>query len=167
VLSWSLARDKFGYIPSRNLEANHCEFFIDGTFGRTFAHGQAYSDTLEFYFQVDLESLVEDQHGQILNLAAYVLEQEGAHIVKAKDNKLPICPTGRCGKLTAEFAFFLDVRRGDRSVDRLWLKNGNRNFTIPDDIASYIIWGRGLGAGSEYYIAADSPLFNQKKACRR
>ena len=171
VFRWDFARDALNYAPTRNLDANYCEFYVDGTLGQTFAHTGAYNNRLTFYFYVDWGSLVEGQHGQILNLAAYVREPECDCLVKAKDDKLPLCLAVQVpGQVpyseVARFAFFLDVKRADGSIDRLWLKNGDRDFSI-DDIRNYTIWGRDLGAGREYYVAEDSPLFNQKKACRR
>ena len=170
--SWNLARDELGYVPTHNLDAHHCEFYVDGTHGQTFAHAGSYSNTLQFYFHVDRESLVEGKDGHILNLAAYVREPEGDYLVKAKGDKLSLglavhmpLQVPYSGEVI-EFAFCLDVKRADGSIDRLWLKNGVHNFTI-GDIRNFTIWGTSLGAGHEYYVAEDSPLFNQKKACRR
>lgn len=171
VFHWDSARDKLGYVPIRNCDVNYCEFYVDGTFGYTFAHAGAYKDILNFYFHVNRESLVEGQHGRILNLAAYVREPEGDCLVRANHDKLPLglavqVPFQVPYSEVTGFAFFLDIERADGSIDRLWLKNGDRNFTI-GDIRNYTVRGRSLGAGSEYYVAEASPLFNQKKACRR
>jgi hypothetical protein len=171
IFRWDSAQDKLGYVPTRNLDANHCESYVDGTLGRAYAHNGASNDTLTFYFHVNRASLVEEQHGQILNLAAYVREPEGDYLVKATDDIVSLClavqvPDRVPYSEVIGFAFFLDTKNADGSIDRLWLKNSDRNFTI-DDIRKHRITGNSLGSGSEYYVAEHSPLFNQKRACRR
>src|SRR5262249_27174256 len=139
-----------------------CEFYVDGTIGQTFAHNGAYNNTLQFSFHVDRDSLVEARDGHILNLAGYVREPEGDYLVKAKDDRLLLClavqiPLQLPYSEVTEFAFFLDVKRVDGSIDRLWLKNGVHNFTI-GDIRNFTIPGTSLGTGNEYYLAENSPL---------
>lgn len=178
VFRWDFAQEQLGYKLTHNWDANHCEFYVDGTLGEHWYNQGYYQHTLKFYFYIDRESLIERQHGQILNLAAYVSEPEAECLVKAKDDIVSLCLAGRfAGDFVVHrdqeppteitgFAFFLDVKRADASIDRLWLKNGDCNFTIAD-IQNYRVGGRSLGRGNEFYVSETSPLFNQKKACQR
>jgi hypothetical protein len=86
VFRWNLASDQLGYTPTNNWDANNCEFYIDGTFGRTFAHDGAHNNTLNFYFHIDRESIVDSQHSEILNLAAFDSDPDSECLVKGKDN---------------------------------------------------------------------------------
>lgn len=65
-----------------------------------------------------------------------------------------------------EFAFFLDITRADKRIDRVWLNNGPCNFMLAD-LRNHTVNDESHGASSLYHVAEASPLFNQKRACRR
>jgi hypothetical protein len=171
VIPWNAAHDSLGYVPASNCDANHCEMWVSAITGETFAHSGAYNDTLRFSFGVDRESLVERQGGQVLTLGAYVHEPAGDSLVKAVGDELLLCvavavpfqvPFSEIG----EFAFFLDIKRADTRIDRVWLNHGPCNFMLAD-LRNHTVNDESHGASSLYHVAEASPLFNQKRACRR
>ena len=171
VISWNAAHDILGYDPASNCDANHCEMWVSAITGETFAHSGAYNDTLRFSFAVDRESLVEQQGGQVLTLGAYVHEPEGDSLVKAVGGDLLLCvavavPFQVPFSEISEFAFFLDIKRADEQIDRVWLNNGPCNFALAD-LRDHVVHDESRGSSSLYHVAEASPLFNQTRACRR
>lgn len=158
------ARDQLGYLVTNNWDANNCEYYIDGSLGthRNTSEHMGTND-LTFYFHIDRKTLVEEQGGQILNLGAYLYP---AGLVTAEGDEIKL------QSFAEQYAFFLDVKRSDGCIDRLWLKNGIHNF-MRKDIFDYAISGNSWSHGGmvsfycqQYYVGEDSPLFNQKKACK-
>jgi hypothetical protein len=171
VIPWNAAHDDLGYVPASNCDANHCEMWVREITGEAFAHSGAYNDTLRFSFAVDRESLVERQGGEVLTLGAYVHEPGDDSLVKARGDELRLCvavavpfqvPFSEIG----EFAFFLDIKRAGGRIDRVWLNNGPCNFVLAD-LRNHVVTDESRGASSLYHIADASPLFNQKRSCRR
>lgn len=181
VFLWADATRNFGYVPDHNYDANNCEYYADGAAGSIFSHHQAYNDTINIYFRVNRHAIVDMQGGAILHLGVYVREVNGDSYAPAaepgrirevgalaEDDKLSLClaAAGRGPFLeVCDFAFFLDVRRSYGSVDRLWLKNGARDFSLCDIKDFRTVSGRH-GALNEYYVRDASPLFHQRTASR-
>ena len=65
-----------------------------------------------------------------------------------------------------EFASFLDIKRANKRIDRVWLNNGPCNFMLAD-LCNHTVNDDSHGASSLYHVAEASPLFNQRRACRR
>ena len=111
------------------------------------------------------------QGGQVLTLGAYVHEPAGDSLVKAVGDELLLwvavavplqVPFSEIG----EFASFLDIKRADKRIDRVWLNNGPCNFMLAD-LPYHTVNDESHGASSLYHVAEASPVFNQKRACRR
>lgn len=172
-----MAREQLGHVPSRNFNANHCEFHIDGTYGHSFARAGDSEDSLTFYFYINRPALAGEQGGQVRLLGAFVKYEdrgegeERTHFLWTETNELRLSVTSMHAfamprpvhSELLEFAFFLDVERSDGIIDRLWLKNGEANFR-GSDISNRI--GESFGPNVRYYIAESSPIFYQKQACK-
>jgi hypothetical protein len=159
--------------PAQNWDANFCELYVNG-----FGEGNSSNDGatvrwLEAYLSVPA------QQGQLLDVAMYTRAAQGDVITLA----VPIAPnywrTGFTSYRSApgmgggpnddpvtEFAFFVDVRRENGEVVRLWQSDHGKNYTMGEVFASPPSGVVGLGNGSVTYASNDSPLFHQRQACR-
>ncbi len=175
-----------GYALTSNHKANHCEFFVNGFGAGQWAHNSAFREWIEAYVSVDARSLVDDQGGRIQNVGMYVKYEglnaatEGGEALflgdeiepayyrlefRTSDNLHTGFEVVAIRRNITQLAFFVDVERQNGAVDRLWLTNGQKDFTMSAIFDGHATHVKGLGAGAIHYVLEDSPIFQQKHAC--
>jgi hypothetical protein len=168
-----------------DFDANNCEFFVNA-FGRgTFSHNSGFANWIEAYVSIDEASLVLGAKGSIENVGMYV-KYSGLNAASASGDGLflgnRIEPAYYKVRMTnsenvhgngitqvrrrvERLAFFIDVKRANGVVDRLWLKNGAADYTVDAIFDGYPVSYQNLGAGLVTFAEGGSPIFNQKRAC--
>jgi hypothetical protein len=157
------------------------------------SHNSAYRTWFEAYVSTDEASLIAAQHGELLNVGAYVKylgKNENTRSGEGLFLGRKIEPAYFLVEFTIDenvhgetiveerreiqqIAFFMDVKRADGKIDRLWLKNGNHDFTVAEILKDasgneYPESYKSLGAGMLSYVleSSASPIYNQRRACR-
>lgn len=172
------------YEIDRNLNADHCEFYVNGFLDINGYYLFSWHH-IKSFISVNEEDLVAKQNGKVLNVGMLA---NGKTIIMGKKFQpayylietklLPLENNGTGGyrpgpefKLKT-FAYFLDVQRADGNIDRLWLKNGDEDFRWPDVFDNHAkqTVDEEIGRGSAFALRNDvkdaSPIFNQLKACK-
>lgn len=179
------ARVKLDYeiAPGREYASNYCEFAVK-QFGVASAHNMSFSTQwLDVRLVVDRNSLEDEQSGRVLNVGAYVeFEQretrEGPDFPRAfflasaeqergRNFTLLVPPLEREGSRRAirNFALFLDVKRANRTIERLWLADGSRNFTLREVFRNAPSITKSIGRGTIRYVGKPSVIYNQLMHC--
>ncbi len=160
------------YAVDAQFDANHCEVYLNALGRGQFAQAQANEGWLEAWLRV---GAVE---GEVLAVGLYATwtEADGAH--EGWMLGVEVEPGyWRAGLLTHSnaldidrapqaVAFFVDVRRADGEVVRLWQSAGGANYAVD---AVYAVPGYvlGIGSGSIEYADEGQALFDPKRACQR
>jgi hypothetical protein len=179
VESWQGATNAFplclGYSVDANYDANNCELFVNA-FGRgSFSHDGASASWLEAYLRVAL------QQGELLGAGMWTRYLDDSSTVQERfslgteiepgyyktgftyaRNALDGSPYS--WQVTA-VAFFVDVRRPDGQVVRLWVSNHGTNYGL-DAIFAVPGYVQGGGITSVEYADESVALFDQKRACQ-
>lgn len=159
------------YSVDSNVDANNCEFFIEGFAEGSWTHSGSSSRWVEAKLRVDKKSLENHQDGEVL--AAGIYSAGTFFTGTAQGNLYTVgitfeqSPRANEARPVKDFAFFVDVKRSNGNVDRLWVKNGNRDFTMNSVFGNFPVYEQSLGSGTMFWVQGASPIFNQAKACRR
>ena len=73
-------------------------------------------------------------------------------------------PSNQRDYTIGEFAFFIDVRRPNGEVVRLWQSHGGQNFRM-EDIYSYPTYSEGIPYGNIQWADQSSVIFDSKRSC--
>jgi len=172
----SFSPSGLSYTVSINRDALNCEFYVDSFAKGNLSHGSAYRswvgadiktqrEVLSAGMYAKMKSINNGQDiegyflGDMLSDKAYKIQlnyewtEQGVYVI-ARNFELD------------HFAFFVDVRRDDSSVHRIWLKNGNQDFTMESVFGHYPTYERSIGLGMVSYVLDPSPVYNQKHNCR-
>ncbi len=162
------------YTIDREADAGNCELFIN-SLGRQNRHygGGGYDERLFVaYVSVDAQKLVTEQGGEILAVGMRMNgtddliernELEPAYYMLRKS--LWLRGYNNADYDLHRFAVFVDVRRADRSVDRLWLKDGWHDFNWPSVFADYPKHVKSMGPNYDEYVLDPSPVYGAKARC--
>ncbi len=160
------------YQPATQVDTNNCEFYVNA-FGRgQWSQASVHASWLESWISVNAE-----QEGQVENVGLWAsyrdLADGSLHEVLSLGSEYE--PNYWLVGLTKEenslfdrqveaLAFFLDVRRLDGSVERLWQSRSGANYTEADifAVAGFLL---SLGSGSVEYADESMGLFDAKRAC--
>lgn len=175
------------YPVTANSDANDCEFYVDAIGKGEFSRGPVFLRWLEAYISVDEAALVARAGGAIENVGMYVQHGDVNDSTASREGLYlgsRIEPAYYRVKMTYDrnhlqgggvvavrreiqgLAFFLDLRRADGSIQRLWLKNGTRDYTIAVVFEGQALRRTSTGAGQVGFVEA-GPVFKQKLACIR
>lgn len=176
------------YRVTANSDAKDCEFYVNAIGKGAFSRGPVFQRWLEAYISVDEAALVARAGGAVENVGMYVQNRdvndtstgrEGLYLgsriepayyrVKMTYDQNHVQGGGGVIAVRREIqslAFFLDLRRSDGSIERFWLKNGTRDYTIDVIFEGQPLKHTPTGAGEVGFVEA-GPVFNQKMACIR
>jgi hypothetical protein len=180
------------YMPSKNIKAHSCEFYVNG-FGDGTEHVYAAvgGNLYEAWIRVNLNQLLNN-FAKVLNVGGFFRYTE-----QLSENPEPVLretlvtgspvpsETGyfrvdfrynwhnmnkETSRTVHNFAFFADVEDQAGAVTRFWLTHGSRDFTITevfDNFPLTNIISSGPGLRTMRYIEnfSGSPLFNQRRIC--
>lgn len=197
TFDWDEVPVAINYTIAKNLKASNCEFYInafgDGTESRYHSIG---SQLYESWISTDTKTLEGVMQAKILNVGAWFdyIEQtsetpvpearDAVVIAQAVENETAYYRLDfryhlhNMAKTTArtinKFAYFIDLRRRNGAIDRLWLTNflrqEDKDFTVAEVLGSYRmsqLVNHGPGLRSVRYIEhfSDSPIYDAKKSC--
>lgn len=178
IESWQGATNVFPtcvqYAIDHNYDANTCEFWVNA-FGRGgFSSNGASASWIEAWLKTGA------LEGEILNagmLTNYLDANgvAGARYSLGQQTEPGYWSTGFTYAASQmgsnafafqpqSFAFFLDVRRPDSTIVRLWMSNGSKNYT-PGEVFAVPGQVQGGGVTSVEYADGSAKLFDQKRAC--
>lgn len=164
------------YDVADQLDADNCEFFVDGFgdgfvghYGIPFRWLLAYLKVLPAAGEVQNAGLFVRYHDNISGRdeqrfligieeapgvfrAGFAYQQAGVQMMEARD------------KSVTAYAFFIDVRRGDRVV-RLWHSRHGANYTLPDafDLPTY---NESIPYGHLLWADAAALVLESRRACQ-
>lgn len=162
------------YEVAADYDASSCEFYVNA-FGRgSFSHNGASAAWIEAYLRVG------PQQGELLNAGMLTRYDDAGTQRMRYSMGVEIEPgyyetgftyqqnqmgSGVFEASVQDVAFFVDVRRPDSNVVRLWWSNQGANFTLSDVFA---VPGTVQGGGSTSieYASDSAALFAQKHACQ-
>ena len=134
------------YTVNANYDANNCEFYVDAFEEGYFSGGPAHTRWIDASFKINEADLMIRQGNTILNSGMYVkLSGGGEKYVFGSPASFDIEArvTSSTGESTIAYtpvdavAFFLDLRRPNGEVGRLWISNGGKNFTLAQIFDGY------------------------------
>lgn len=181
VFTWSGPGNVFpatlGETPSHDHDANFCELFVNGFGQGNFSVDGATVNWLEAYLSV------APQQGDLLAVAMYTRAQDadGEHDYITLGTLLAPNywetgftmyrsglgqPNGPEIHTVLDFAFFIDVKRPNGEIVRLWQSNHGTNYTVSQVFTLPPSNVLNQGAGTITYASNDAYLFNQKRACQ-
>lgn len=160
---------------THDYDARNCEFYVN-SFGKGgWSHNGVTVEWIDSYVQANVDSLERAQGDKVLDAGLYtagrtflgspVVGQAGYFHVGMTFNQS--VPTGAGPLPLEDFAFFIDVKRVGGAIDRLWIKNGTRNFDLAGVFNNYPTSEQSLGSGRILWVEGNSPIFAQKAACGR
>lgn len=179
---WEWNRDNWAkqtckdYHIDANYDATNCEFFVD-----SFSDVQTgHYGIPEYWLESDL--LVTPASGQVLSVGIYAeyfdrsdatFEHAWVHGWQVEAGRWrtglnyvrTMHPYGGSTWDIKAFAFFLDQRRDDGSVARLWLSHSGQNYQW-DDAFGIEPHRRYIPYGSAYDADAASLVFDSKWSCQ-
>lgn len=175
------------YLVTANSNASDCEFYVNAIGKGEFSRGPVLLRWLEAYISVDEAALAARAGGIIENAGMYVQHRDvndssasraglylGSRLEPAyyrvkmtyDQNHVQGGGVVAVRREIQSLAFFLDLRRSDGSIERFWLKNGTRDYTIDVIFEGQPLKHTPTGAGEVGFVEA-GPVFNQKMACIR
>lgn len=172
-----LRADNTAPTVDNNFDANNCEFYVNalGYQSRHYGGGGYDERTVVTYISVNARDLVHRDGGKILRVGMLTnsrdwlvgTEIEPAYYMLRRTLYLIKPYTETIDYRLSEFLYFIDVQRANGEIDRLWLKNGNANFSWPTVVDSFPQYRVDLGPSYDIWVKEPSPIFNQKAACVR
>jgi hypothetical protein len=168
----------FTYTVSANYDASYCELYLNG-FG--YGHESHYGipfNWLEAYISVGTIT------GTVLNVGMFTHYHDAADAGAAAHTRWSLANlispayyqtgftylytgtmgTGSYQYTVDSYAFFVDVRRADNTVVRLWQSHGGQNYTWADAF-TLPTTSTQIPYGSVEYANSQATVFDQKRAC--
>ena len=173
------------------LEATHCEFYVD-SLGVGEIHNMDHeSRFLDVYFRVNEKEISELQGETILAVGAVMkarsygaVEDHGKPLLDVLDFvdrvfATRVAPSSWQLRYTFEerqrpqtwlkevagLAFFMDIQRGNGKIQRLWARSHGDFFPVDGLFQSDPGTEMSIGIGKIRFPANDSVVFLQKQAC--
>jgi hypothetical protein len=155
-------------------DARNCEFYINNLGTENRHYGGAGFDESVFvtYVSVNEHDLVTLQGGSINKVAVLANGHDVWEATKIEPTYYEIrhrllyaTPTELEHYELKDFLYFIEVKRADGSLDRLWLKDIDRHFAWPDAYSLYPQKTTYNGANYNSYVLDPSPLYRQKHSC--
>ncbi len=169
-----------GYDLAAEYDANHCEFHVDAL---GLAYEGHYGIPLRWMFAFVNVNGVDGTVENVGLLTRFYDEVAGADGVRFSLGRE--LEPGRWrvgftyekvvyqGSMTPairaqlrDFAFFLDVRRADGTVVRLWQSRNGQNFPF-DDVLSHLAPSESIPYGNVRMATADALVYGARAACAR
>lgn len=171
VQTWSAASAYYPscveWEPAVDADATNCELYVDGLGKGQWSHGGATLAWLEAWIKV------QGVEGQVLGVGMWVEPAGGGDVWSYGTETQPgtwltgfttVKSSDGTNTSVKQMAFFLDVRRMNGEVHRLWLSGGGANYTVAGTFVAPG-WVTGIGSGSIEYAPESAPLFDQKHVC--
>ncbi len=163
------------YVQAGDYDASHCELWVNA-FGRgSWSHSGTSAEWLEAWVRV-----APVQQGTVEAVGMWISYVDGAGETKdlfsiGSEVEPDYWKTGLTTSHTGmgapgislsatKLAVFLDVRRPEGQVERLWQSAGGANYTV-EEIFAVEGYVNGIGSGSVEYADESVGLFDQKKTC--
>lgn len=164
------------YRTSKEVDANHCEFYVNAFGLGSWSHGGFSQSWIEAYLSIG------KLNGKVLGAGAYVelRDQDTGRVFDGAFFGNFLDPRYAVVKLTyfanadqarrnlsiQRFAFFVDLREDKGAVTRYWISNQGRDFTVREVTHEFPFFEKSIGSGTVRYVEGPSPIFYQKNACR-
>jgi hypothetical protein len=162
------------YEPNREFDAKNCELYVN-TLAKEHRHygGGGYDELfVAAYISVDELNLVHRQGGEILKVGIRMNGKDDVVTRKPLEpayyylhQSLWLRGYNNADYDLRFFAFFVDVKRRDGTIDRIWLKDDWQDFQWPSVFDGYPSVRKTWGPNYDDYVQAPSPIYNQKAAC--
>lgn len=184
----------FADVAIRDSDSKYCEIYVNSLAERHQHYGGGGYDEviLRSYLSVNERDLVEKQGGKIEKVGMLVVFDEfqrdsGASKIDETSwvEGIRIEPAYYQVDFTLDllrgtggarenllrhirhFAYFLTVKRANGELERLWLKNGDQDFTHYGVTAGIRTVSKSLGSGYELYYQEPSSIYSRKRECKR
>lgn len=157
------------YEPTLDVDAGNCEFYID-KFTKRYAYNmQFFRHWIEAYICVPL------QPGELLNVGIWIRYQYGGVVNESFSlgNEIHwnywvigsiFHENGMSEALDIqEFAFFIDLRRPNGEIARIWQSRSGENYTLAEVFRNSHTSSFGKGSGE--YADESSVVFDTKRSC--
>lgn len=157
-------------------DANNCEFYVNslGKETRHYPGGGYDEEILVVYISVNTNDLVVRQGGRIVQVGMRLngkddvtvsREMEPAYYMLRKS--LWIRGYQNNDYNLEQLAFFVDINRKDGTSDRVWLKDSWHDFNWPEIFNDYPKTEIYTYPSMAKYVEEPSPVYNQRKACKK
>jgi len=163
------------YAPAVHYNANSCEFYVDGFGSGSFSHNGASASYLEAWLKVrpqdgtvvgaGMWSRLVNTNGVVTERMSFGTETQPGTWKTGTTTARSIMGSGSFNLTAQAASFFIDVRRNDGAVHRVWLSRGGQNFDVAQtfSVPGYV---ENRGVGSIQWAHDSAAVFDQKRVCQ-